>query len=134
MCPHFALAAAMLELLRCTPDITIRLHDLRRDLVGEVEFSSRIISISPTVTVPVFRSTLAHELIHLRRGPALLGHEDHEERVVDEETASLLVPPTVLPPVLDTADAHRIARELGVDLATARLGIDLAMRERKEVA
>lgn len=123
-------AAVMLDLLRDAP-ITIRLDRLGSRVLGEVDFATRVIAINFAVTPGQFRSTLTHELIHLRRGPCYEGREDQEEEVVAMETAALLVPPELIPA---DANPRGIAELFGVDDDLARIAIRIAQARRGEVA
>lgn len=119
-------AAVMLDLLRDAA-ITVRLGDLGSNVLGEVEFASRLITINRAVTPGQFRATLAHELVHLRRGPCYEGREDHEEELVTMETATLLVPPELIP---RGASPAVVAELFGVDEDLARTAIRLAQSKR----
>lgn len=118
--------AVMLSLLRDAP-IGVRLGDLGTNILGEVDFATRVITINHAVTPGQFRSTLTHELVHLRRGPCYEGREDREEELVAMETAALLVPPEMIP-----LDAHprAIAELFGVDEDLARIAIRMARQRR----
>lgn len=107
---------------------------IRRDTtldagIGDVDFDTATITIAPLADPAETRCAITAGLIHLCHGPAAEGHEEAEERQVHEEVARLLVPRSALPAMLDTADPDQVARELLVDLPTARLGIALARAE-----
>lgn len=115
-------AAVMLELLRDS-SITVRLGDLGPNILGEVDFIARVITINRAVTVGQFRATLVHELVHLHRGPCYEGREDEEEQIVTTETALMLVPPELVPP---QAQPDQVARAFCVDEDLARVAIGIS--------
>ncbi|HJP80576.1 MAG TPA: hypothetical protein VJ914_40265 [Pseudonocardiaceae bacterium] len=119
----------LIDLLHARPaGIRIRLDDgdLAADELGAVDFPTGTITISRSATLREFRSTLAHELLHLRRGPAFAGYEAAEEAVVEAMAARLLVP---LSQIIWPADARVVAEDLVVDEALARLAIQLAVED-----
>jgi hypothetical protein len=124
------LAQLLVAVLDQGQDVVIRRGCLPAHELGCVEFDSRTITISRTATAAQARTTLGHELRHLLRGPFPEDEEMIEEMLVEEETARAMVPREALPPILEAADPYVVAEELGIDVATARLGISLAMRDR----
>ncbi len=123
---HHALAAQLLAAMRRFPDVTLRFGPVPIDEHGEVEFGPRIVTIAEGAGDAEAVTTLMHELVHLLRGPGLVGQEDIEEAMVQEETARLLVPREVLPAILEASNPKRIAAQLGVDEPTVQLRIALA--------
>jgi len=115
-------AAVMLDLLRDS-SITVRLGDLAPNILGEVDFITRVITINQAVTVGQFRATFVHELVHLHRGPCYEGCEDEEEKIVATETALMLVPPELLTP---QARPEQVAQTFCVDEDLARIAIGLS--------
>lgn len=89
--------------------------------MGWCQHSTQEISLRSDLTQSERRSTLAHELIHIDRGPAILGYEDQEERIVNEEAARWLIPLDALADGLVWAfDDEELADLLWVDLATVQ--------------
>jgi hypothetical protein len=129
---HHALIAQLLAIMRRVPDLTLRFGPVQPDELGEVEFEPRIVTIAEGATDEEAVTTLMHELVHLRRGPGLLGQEETEEALVREETARRLVPREALPAILGAANTGRIAAQLGVDEPTVQLRIALASLEQTE--
>lgn len=131
MCAHEHLLDLLLDVLTLGPHLCVAVAPTILGGVAEVEFATRQITISPGVDRPQFRTALAHELVHLHRGPTAVGNEAREEQAVHEEVARLLVPRTHLPAILEATNPHRVAAELHVDLHTARLGIALAAADAR---
>lgn len=105
--------------LRGLAHITLRWH--HDGPMGFCRHSTQEVSIRTDLTQSERRSTLAHELIHLDRGPAIVGFEDHEERIVDEEAARWLIPLDKLADALVWAfDDEELADLLWVDLGTVQ--------------
>ena len=63
----------------------------RADEFGCYDYCARRITISPTTTQAERRSTLAHELMHIERGPCAPGDEEREEEIVEREASRLLI-------------------------------------------
>lgn len=124
-CAHLCLLTQLMRLLEQRPSgISIRLgDDLAPDELGCVDFMTNTITITATATLREFRSTLAHEFVHLLRGPALVGQEDAEEALVEAEAARLMVPATH---ISYPADVRTVADLLVVDDALAELGLQQA--------
>lgn len=112
-------------LLGHVPDITIR-RGIPDVGLAEVDFAARIITLKPGLTAGELHVALAHELIHLLRGPAILGLEGQEEGAVHSEVARLLAPRRQLPAILHSANPTEIAERLVIDRHTARLALTLA--------
>lgn len=99
--------------------ITLRWHD--GGPMGWCRHSTQEVSIRRGMTTAERRSTLLHEMIHLERGPAIVGFEDQEERIVRQETARWLIPLNALADALVWAfDDHEVADILWVDLDTVQ--------------
>lgn len=130
---HSALVTLLCVTLGRLPDLRLRRDAIEPDLLGLTDFDQRTVTIARDASVPVFAATLTHELQHLRRGPCYVGDEEAEERRVDEDTARLLVPQDLLPAVLDRVNPAHLARDLGIDLDTARRAIQLALRDRSRL-
>lgn len=105
--------------LRNAAHITLRWH--HDGPMGWCRHSTQEVSIRTDLTQVERRSTLAHELVHLDRGPAIKGFEEHEEKVVSEETARWLIPLEKLADGLVWAfDDEELADILWVDLDTVQ--------------
>lgn len=86
---------------------------------GLIEFATGRITLRPELLDVEKRCTLAHELVHLERGPVLVRQTRREERVVASIAATRLVPLTDLREALRwTTDRHELAEELHVDVRT----------------
>lgn len=89
--------------------------------LGVTDFATLTITLDPYMDFIQQRSTLAHELIHLERGPSgIVEDRAEEERVVELLTATRLVDPVVydtLPvEALDASEGdERVLELLGVD-------------------
>lgn len=106
------------QALRSMPDVTLVYGDPGPGVLGSVDYATRTITLSADLLQAEARTTLAHELIHLERGPAPPGSEEREEAVVERETARRLIPLAALVSAIGwTDDSYELARELGVDQA-----------------
>lgn len=72
------------------------------------------------------RSTLAHELVHLERGPAVRGYVEWDEREVSKEAARRLLPGIreVGEALAWSLDLTEAADELWVDVGTLRVRLE----------
>lgn len=105
--------------LRNAAHITLKWH--HEGPMGWCKHSTQTVSIRTNLTQSERRSTLAHELIHLDRGPAVRGFEEQEERAVDEQAARWLIPLDKLADALVWAfDDEEVADLLWVDLDTVQ--------------
>ncbi|MHA6626926.1 ImmA/IrrE family metallo-endopeptidase [Pseudonocardia sichuanensis] len=85
------LLTTLREVLRHRGEVTIRQSDLE-GLMGLAEFDTSTVSLDPELNAGEWRSTLAHELLHLLRGPVPRRLAATEEAAVQHETATLLFP------------------------------------------
>jgi predicted transcriptional regulator len=99
--------------------------DLPGTLRGQIDFVTRTITLHRRLEPVEQKCTLAHELVHLERGPVLVRQTSREERLVAAIAAARLVP------IADLADALRwsddvgvLADELSVDVRTIRVRLD----------
>lgn len=105
--------------LRRRPDITLDLVRLDAPQTAGTVHSARRILLDPRIGQRHRNDALAHELVHLERGPAVAGFEDAEERAVEEETARRLIPLEDLCRALRwTRDVDELAEELWVSRDT----------------
>jgi len=103
--------------LRALAHVTLRWHD--GGPAGWTHFDSSTISLRRGMSQAERRSTLAHELQHLARGPVLAVHVDDEEAQVEAASARQLIELERLGEALAwSCDADEIAEELWVDRGT----------------
>lgn len=108
--------------LRRRPDITLVFEDPGPGLLGRVDYPHATITLHPGLLQAERRSTLTHELVHLERGPAVVGYVDVEERAVEVEAARRLIDlAQLVDAVRWTDDVHELAFELWVDPDTVRI-------------
>jgi hypothetical protein len=88
---------------------------------GEIDFGTQTITLQRRLDPTTQRCTLAHELVHLERGPVVMAHAPREERLVAAIAARRLVPIDALADALRwTQDERGLADELSVDVRTVR--------------
>lgn len=85
------LLSILREVLTRHGAVTIREVDID-ELMGVTVFDSHTIALSPDLSPCEWRSTLAHELMHLLRGPVPHRLAATEEAAVRHETATRLFP------------------------------------------
>jgi uncharacterized protein DUF955 len=85
------LLTTLRDVLRRRGEVTIRHTDLD-GLMGLTEFDSHTIHLDPGLSSGEWRSTLAHELLHVLRGPVPRRLAATEEAKIRHETAQLLFP------------------------------------------
>jgi hypothetical protein len=100
--------------------------------LAEVDFATRLITLRPGLTPGQQHVSLAHEFVHLLRGPATIGLEQAEEHVVHSAVARMLAPRHLLPAILQGANPTEIAERLVIDRHTARLALDLARADEAD--
>jgi hypothetical protein len=127
---HTTLLTHLLELLDQVPYLVLRRAPTAAGEVGYVDFDTKMVTISDQASAAQATVTLMHEIQHLRRGPCYVGDEEKDEAAVVEATTRLLVPSSELPPILEAADPHQLALELGVTVRTVRHGIALARQDQ----
>lgn len=101
--------------------VTLRRADLN-GLMGLTQFPERTINFAPDLSYPEWRSTFAHELIHLCRGPVPHRLADTEEVSVQLEAAALLVPAGK-----ELAEDERTWGEDDIQRLAARYAVDRAL-------
>lgn len=109
--------------LRHLTDWTLIVADLGDRLLGRTCHTTRTITLNTGLLQVERRSTIAHELEHVHRGPVprcpMLAAR--EEAVVDQGAARALVTLDALVSALQwSRELHEIADELWVDPATVR--------------
>ncbi|MBB1494112.1 ImmA/IrrE family metallo-endopeptidase [Propioniciclava sp. MC1595] len=90
-------------------------------IVGLTDFGHERVTLDPRQTHAERRSTIAHEVAHIERGPAPRGWwwQQREEAVVDQLAARRLIGIRDLGEALAwSTDAHEVADELWVDVPT----------------
>jgi hypothetical protein len=89
---------------------------------GEIDFATQTITLQRCLDPTVQRCTLAHELVHLERGPVVMWHAPREERAVAAIAARRLVSIEALADALRwSQDERTLADELAVDVRTVRV-------------
>lgn len=86
---------------------------------GAVSFTRRVIRLDAYLDQASARCTLAHELVHLERGPVRLDDVQLEEALVDLVAASRLVRVDDLRRLEDDVEDDELATEFGIDPAMA---------------
>ena len=71
--------------------MTLLESDLRAGRRGQITFSTRVIELSRDLLEVERTCTLAHELVHLERGPVISRHTAREERIVASIAARRLI-------------------------------------------
>ena len=111
--------------------VTLLESDLRAGRRGQITFSTRVIELSRDLLEVERTCTLAHELVHLERGPVISRHTAREERIVASIAARRLIDLERLADALTwSTDCTELADELGVDVRTVK--VRLAMLSDKE--
>jgi len=104
--------------------VTVVETDLPAGRRGQIQFSTRVISLARGLAETERACTLAHELVHLERGPVMRRQTAREERVVAAIAARRMLP---LERLIDagrwTSDVVELAEELGVDVRTVRVRV-----------
>jgi hypothetical protein len=89
---------------------------------GQVDFGTQTITLQACLDPTTQRCTLAHELVHLERGPVLMWCAPREERAVAAIAARRLVSIEALAEAMRwSQDERTLADELGVDVRTVRV-------------
>lgn len=103
------------------PDWTLVWAPMAGDL-GLTTWRDKTVTLDPHQDQAQRRSTLAHELVHLERGPFAEGCREREERTVDDVAARRLITLDQLAGALVWAyDVVELARELWVDVEIVRV-------------
>jgi hypothetical protein len=89
---------------------------------GEVDFKTQVITLHRRLDPTAQRCTLAHELVHLERGPVVTWCVPREERAVAAIAARRLVSIEALADAMRwSQDERSLAEELAVDVRTVRV-------------
>ncbi|AJR18459.1 hypothetical protein GUY44_06905 [Pimelobacter simplex] len=98
------------------------LTDLPEDRLGLTTWLDRTMHLDPDQENRQERVTVTHEVVHIERGPAPDGHEDREERIVDDLTARRLISLEALAEAMVWAyDVDEVAFVLWVDEPSVRV-------------
>lgn len=109
-------------MLRASPDVTLHVGPLPDGQAGETCYDTWTVTIAPGLKQRERNDALAHELIHLERGPAPPAYAAADERAVEEEAARRLIPLAALLDALRwTRDLHQLAVELHCTVETVRV-------------
>ncbi len=95
--------------------------DLPVGVLGLTDFAAGRVTLDPRQTQAERRSTIAHELAHIERGPTLADPwwQAREELHVDRIAAGRLITTHALAEALAwSCDPHEVADELWVDVPT----------------
>lgn len=103
---------------------------------GHTDHDNRTVTLTLGMNQAERRSTIAHEVEHVRRGPVPAYLKAREERVVDDLAARRLIPfPRLVEALVWAYDDHELAEELWVDVEVVRARLDgLTAGESVELA
>ncbi|MDN5918555.1 MAG: ImmA/IrrE family metallo-endopeptidase [Pseudonocardia sp.] len=101
-------------------EITIRHADLDQGLMGLTTYRDNTVDLASDLTAAEWRSTLAHELVHLTRGPVPRALAAVEEVAVQRVTAELLIPPAAALAQLDRSWSDQEIQTLAARYAVDR--------------
>lgn len=96
---------------------------------GLTDFARRTVTLHRDLDEVEARTTLAHELVHLERGPVPPAETAIEEALVDILVAARLIPVASLPSLaalVSRSDAVTVGRSIGVDEFVLEAGVNLA--------
>ncbi|MBW0090518.1 ImmA/IrrE family metallo-endopeptidase [Pseudonocardia oceani] len=96
--------------------------------MGATVFGESLVAIAPDLTPNEWRSTLAHELVHLARGPVSTERAAVEEHQVQKETARMLVPAGPALAQLDRQWTEQEIQDLAARFAVDRDTVETALR------
>lgn len=107
--------------LRSLSDWTLVWTALPGGLLGNCHWATKTITIRPGLLQAQRRSVLAHELVHVERGPFSKSVAAREELAVAKQAARRLISIRDLGEAMAwSTDLHEIADELWVDTTTVR--------------
>lgn len=103
--------------LRALAGWTLHWHDLGDpDVLGRTDYDQRTVTLSPGMTQAQRRSTIAHEVAHVERGPVPGHMQAREEEAADATAAERLITAAALIEAARWArSVHELADELWVD-------------------
>lgn len=104
---------------------TLIIEPLPDDLMGLTDWDERTITLAPGLTQVERRSTVAHEVVHVERGPVIERLEPREEAWVAKVAARRLISFEALARAIVWArDVYQLAEELWVDVGTVRCRLE----------
>ena len=107
------------------PDWTLVWALLPAEILGVTCWATRTITLDRRLSQAERRTTLAHELVHVERGPAVRGHVGWDERQVEMETARRLIGIRELGEALAwSRDPWEVADELWTTPALVRVRLE----------
>jgi hypothetical protein len=121
------LLTALRQVLDRNGEITIRHAHLDAGLMGLTTYRDNTVDLAPDLDAAEWRATLAHELVHLTRGPVPRALAAVEEIAVQRETAALLVPAGPALAQLDRAWSDQEIQELAARYAVDRDTIETVL-------
>lgn len=102
--------------LRALGDWTLHWRDLGEDRLGVTDFDERTVTLTTGMTQAQRRSTIAHETVHIERGPVPAWLQSREEVQVDQVAARRLITfEALLQAAVWARTVHELAEELWVD-------------------
>lgn len=105
--------------LRALAHVTLVWHE--GGPAGWTHFPTATISLRRGMTLAERRSTIAHEIEHITRGPAQVGYERREELAVCRAAAKRLITfEALVDAMVWSGDEYELAAELWVDVGTVR--------------
>ena len=105
--------------LRALAHVTLVWHE--GGPAGWTHFPTATISLRRGMTLAERRSTIAHEVEHITRGPAHVGYERREELAVCTAAAKRLITfEALVDAMVWSGDEYELAAELWVDVGTVR--------------
>ena len=105
--------------LRALAHVTLVWHE--GGPAGWTHFPTATISLRRGMTLAERRSTIAHEVEHINRGPPHVGYERREELAVRKATAQRLITfEALVDAMVWSGDEYELAAELWVDVGTVR--------------
>lgn len=105
--------------LRALVEWTYDTGALPEGTLGVTDFEARTITLAHGLTQAERRATIAHEVLHVERGPTVDSLEAREERWVEQEAARRLISYEALAhAVLWAHTVEELADELWVDVDT----------------
>jgi Zn-dependent peptidase ImmA (M78 family) len=124
------------EALGQLDQVRLERADLPSGQRGRIHFSSCTITLGRQLLDVEQRCTLAHELVHLERGPVIRRLVRREERAVSAIAARRLVPMSALRTAIRSGcPGDELAEELGVDVRTVQVRLrTLTEVERSELS
>lgn len=116
------MAATLRRVIEQHGSITLNGAELPDRLMGCTDFERHEVTVDERLSLPQWRTTLVHELVHLRRGPVPVEAAAREEAAVQREATDILVPAGSALSQLDSAwagwEVDQLAAVYAVDRET----------------